>query len=189
MEIRKASGRDLRWIKRTYLEAFPRSERKPFGLMKWKAKQGVMEFLTILEHGRPVGLAITVLHKDMVLLDYFAVHKAYRGKGFGSEALGLLQKQYEGRRFLLEIELPEENAPNQAERLKRRDFYLRNHMRETGMKVCVFQVPMEVLTDGSPLTYEEYHGIYRDSIGSVFARKVERLQDGKNTERRAQDGQ
>ena len=34
---------------------------------------------------------------------------------------------------------------------------------------------MEVLTDGRPFTYEEYHGIYRDSIGTVFARKVTRL--------------
>ena len=29
-----------------------------------------MELLVILEGGHPVGLAITVLHQDMVLLDY-----------------------------------------------------------------------------------------------------------------------
>lgn len=175
MEIRKASGRDLRWMKKTYIEAFPRSERKSFRLMKGKAKQGVMEFLIILEKHQPVGIAITVLHQDLVLLDYFAIHRSCRGKGYGSKALKLLRERYENRRFLLEIELPEEDVPNQAKRLKRKEFYLRNGMQETGIKVCVFQVPMEVLTDGRPFTYEEYHGIYRDSIGTVFARKVTRL--------------
>ena len=49
MEIKKASGRELRRIKRMYLEAFPRAERKPFWIMKQKAGQGVMELLAIRE--------------------------------------------------------------------------------------------------------------------------------------------
>lgn len=52
MEIKKAAGRERKWIKRTYLESFPKSERKPFGLMKLKEKQGVMEILAILEKGQ-----------------------------------------------------------------------------------------------------------------------------------------
>ena len=57
-------------MKKTYLDSFPKSERKPFGLMKLKVRQGGMEFLVILEKGRSVGLAITVLYRDLVLLDY-----------------------------------------------------------------------------------------------------------------------
>lgn len=175
MEICKASNKELRWMKRTYLEAFPRSERKPFGIMKQKAAQGIMELLVIREKNQLVGLAITVLHKDMVLLDYFAIHRKFRGQNYGSDALRLLKERYQDRRLILEIELPDEAAPNQEERLRRKRFYLRNGMQETELKVCVFRVPMEVLTDGKPLTYEEYHGLYRDSIGTVFARKVTRL--------------
>lgn len=175
MEIKKASARELRWIKRTYLEAFPKSERKPFGLMKRKARQGVMEFSAFLDKGRPVGFAITVLYQDMVLLDYFAIHRAYRGKKYGSQALQLLKQRYEGRRLILEIELPDENAPNCKERIRRKQFYLKNGMVETGLRVCVFRVPMEVLTDGTHITYDEYHRIYRKTIGTVFARKVSLL--------------
>lgn len=175
MEIRKAKGRELRWVKRTYLESFPKSERKPFGLMKLKAKQGVMELLAVFEKGRPVGLAITVLYRDMVLLDYFAIHRAYRGQNRGSAALALLKERYAGKRLILEIELPDEKAVNREERVRRKQFYLKNGMVETGLKVCVFRVPMEVLTDGRPVTYEEYHGIYRETIGTVFARRVTSL--------------
>lgn len=163
-------------MKKTYLEAFPKSERKPFGIMKRKARQGVMELLVISGEGRPVGLAITVLHGDMVLLDYFAVARDFQGQNCGSAALGLLRERYQDRRLILEIELPDEAAPNQEERIRRKHFYLKNGMQETGIRVCVFQVPMEVLTDGKPMTFEEYHGIYRDSIGAAFARKVTRLE-------------
>lgn len=65
MEIRAANGRELRKIKRIYLEAFPRTERKPFRMMKKKARQGAMELLSILDGGRIVGLAVTVRYQDM----------------------------------------------------------------------------------------------------------------------------
>lgn len=175
MEMKAASGRELRWMKKIYLEAFPKSERKPFGMMKYRARQGTMELFVIKEERRPVGLAITVLYHDLVLLDYFAIDRAVRGQAYGSRALQLLKEHYKGKRFLLEIELLDDRAPNQEARIQRKHFYLKNGMKETGLQVCVFQVPMEVLTDGSSVTYEEYHELYRDSIGAFFARKVTRL--------------
>ena len=91
MQIEKATSRELRKIKKIYLEAFPKSERKPFRLMKQKAAEGIMEFLSIRERGKLTGLAITVLYKDMVLLDYFAIEKSFRGQNLGTEALALLK--------------------------------------------------------------------------------------------------
>ncbi|MDO4261750.1 MAG: GNAT family N-acetyltransferase [Eubacteriales bacterium] len=175
MEIRKANNRELGRIKRLYLEAFPRSERKPFGLMRWKARQGQMEMLAILDGHELAGLAITVLCGDRVLLDYFAVEKSARGKGFGSQALRLLRERYDDRRFFLEIELPDEDAPNSVERRRRKQFYLKNGMQETGIRAVVFQVPMEVLSDGKPLTYEDYHDLYEKTIGPAFSRRVRAL--------------
>lgn len=175
MEIRKADNRELRKMKQIYLEAFPKAERKPFGLMKRKAKQGKMEMLSIMEGRTLVGLAITVLCEDMVLLDYFAVSRLCRGKNYGSSALGLLKERYRDKRFILEIELPDDNASNREERIRRKHFYLKNGMKETGIEAVVFRVPMEVLTAGKPVTYKEYHHIYKAVIGPVFARRVTKL--------------
>ena len=83
MELKKAEKRDLRKLKKIYLEAFPKAERKPFWLMKQKALQGKMELLSIQEKGEPVGLAFMVLYQDLALLDYFAQAHAYRGKKIG----------------------------------------------------------------------------------------------------------
>ena len=66
-------------------------------------------------------------------------------------------------------------GPGQKLRIRRKQFYLRNGMKETGVKVCLFQIPMELLTDGQDMVFEEYHEFYEQTIGPVFARKVERL--------------
>lgn len=163
-------------MKRIYLEAFPRVERKPFLMMKKMAKQGKMEMLVILDEGQTVGLAITVRYQDIVLLDYFAIAASCRGKTYGSEALKMLKERYKGQRFILEIELPDEHALNHNERIRRKKFYLKNGMSETGVKAWVFQVPMEVLAAKEPVTYEEYHELYEHTIGIFFAKRVWRME-------------
>lgn len=166
-------------MKKLYLQAFPKSERKPFRLMRKKAREGVMELLVIHEKKELLGLAITARYKDMVLLDYFAVETGHRGKKIGSCALELLKQRYKDCRFMLEIELPETEGPGQDLRIRRKQFYLRNGMKETGIKVCLFLVPMELLTDGKAVSFEEYYALYEHTIGPAFARKVERLAEKK----------
>lgn len=69
-----AASAQLANIERLYLEAFPAVERKPFPLMVQKSQEGIIELLAIEEEdGSFLGLAITVLHGNDVLLDYFAV--------------------------------------------------------------------------------------------------------------------
>lgn len=177
MELKKADGRDLRKMKRIYLSSFPRAERKPFGIMKIKARQGVMELLALREGRKLVGMAVTVRYDDLVLLDYFAVTSSRRGRGCGSEGLALIRKRYEGKRLFLEIELPSETPLEHPERVRRKMFYLRNGMQETGLHVRVFGVPMEVLTAGCALSYEEYHALYENAIGVFFAKKVSLLHE------------
>ena len=63
---RPANPKELRQMKKLYLQAFPKSERKPFRLMRKKAREGVMELLVIHEKKELLGLAITVHYKDMV---------------------------------------------------------------------------------------------------------------------------
>lgn len=162
-------------MKKLYLQAFPKSERKPFRLMKKKTREGMMELLVICEKKELLGLAITVRYQDMVLLDYFAIKKDRRGQGTGSRALELLKQRYADCRFLLEIELPETEGSGQDLRIRRKSFYLRNGMHETGIKVCLFLVPMELLTDGKAVSFKEYYALYEHTIGPAFARKVERL--------------
>lgn len=162
-------------LERLYLKTFPESERKPFSLMLQKSREGIMELLAIEEEtGAFLGLAITILYKDLVLLDYFAVSPTMQGQNIGSRALRLLQERYTGKRFFLEIEDPREHAPNQEERIRRKAFYLRNNMTVMPYYVKLFGVPMQIMTNGTEISYEEYHEIYRESFSREISSKIKK---------------
>ena len=167
------SPKNLKELKRLYRSAFPISEKKPFGLMLKKQAEGTMKLMTVEdEKGAFLGLVITIHHKDIVLLDYFAVSPAFRGKGIGSEVLSLLKNQYSGKRILLEIEDPEEPCKNREERLRRKDFYLRNGLSVQDYKVWLFGVKMLILTNKTTISFEEYHEIFKVVFSEKTAKHV-----------------
>lgn len=153
--------RQIECIQKLYQKAFPKEERKPFELILQKRKEGFTEILALEDtKGNFYGLGITILCKDIVLLDYFAVADEKRGAGIGSEALRLMQERCRGKRFILEIENTETEAENLAQRIRRKDFYVRNGMRSMGYLVELAGVGMEVMGYNTSLDYGEYQEIY-----------------------------
>lgn len=124
-------------------------------------KKHRLDLFLLRDRGENLGLTVTAPYRDLVLVYYLAVDPEKRGQGVGSQVMALWQAQYPGKRIFLEIERPEEGAKNQPQRLRRKAFYLRNGLRETGLTVSVFGVPMEVLSLNGPLTFREYHSVYR----------------------------
>lgn len=159
-------------MKRIYLESFPKAERKPFKMMRRMAKMGRMELLSIMDGQTFIGLVITVLYQDMVLLDYLAIDPEFTQKHYGSRAVQMIKERYQDRRLVLEIERPDEYAANARARERRKRFYLKNGIVETGIHIVLFGVDMELLTEGKPLTFEEYFAIYEDLLGTHFAKQV-----------------
>ena len=148
-------------IKNLYLRAFPAAERKPFFIIRKKQAEGSMEILSIEnDDGDFIGLAITILYNNIVLLDYFAINDNRRNGGAGSAALHLLFERYSGKRFLLEIEAPDIPSENTQERIRRKAFYLRNGMTVMPFRVNLFGIEMEILTNGLQVSFEEYHSIF-----------------------------
>lgn len=134
--LSKTASHELKALKRLYRTAFPRAERKPFGLICRQARRGRMELLTLRGgNGELLGLAVTMLHGESVLLDYFAVDPSARGGGIGSEALRLLLERYAGKRFFLEIErlgLPDTPPEQEKLRERRKAFYLQQRYAGAG---------------------------------------------------------
>lgn len=161
-------------IKHLYRHSFPRMERRPFYLLRKKSREGSMEILSIEDdHGTFLGLAIMILYKDMALLDYFAIHPGYRGKGFGTDALQLLKQKYADKRFFLEIENPDTECENAEQRKRRQAFYVRNGMIILpDYMVHIFGTEMKLLTDGCYLNFQEYRELYQNTFGTGFSRKI-----------------
>lgn len=165
----------LRQIEQLYLRAFPANERKPFGVICRKKNEGISDILSIEEKGEFLGLAITINYEDKVLLDYFAVDDKARGKGCGSAALTALTQRYGGRRMILEIESTAQQADNLPERLRRKHFYHKNGMTDLGFQVVLFGVAMEMLSNGTAVTFEEYLDLYVKTYGERMREFVKPL--------------
>lgn len=173
MKLTPASKENLSKIKRLYRSAFPAIERKPFRMILRQREKGEAEMFAIESNdGLFLGLAFTVTHSDIVMLDYFAIYPKARGKGVGSNALQMLKARYADRRFILEIESVSEPCKNLEARQKRRRFYLRNGMKPAGYTAKVFFTELEVLTAGKPVSFEDYRDLYRSHLGDKALKKI-----------------
>ncbi len=166
MEIRQATEeRELKEIFELYDSAFPASEKKPFPVILEKQKEGSVDILYLEEDGQFAGLAIMAKKGDLVLLDYFAIAGERRGNGIGSHMIRALDAHYKGMRMVIEIESTEAEVPDHEMRVKRKHFYHKNGMTDLPFTVCLFGVDMEMLSNRTEISFEEYWDLYDTIFG------------------------
>lgn len=166
----------IHWLQiyRLYRQAFPPAERKPFGIIMKMHRSGKAHVWRILRGGRFAGFAATVNGGDLILLDYLAIEKSRRGQGVGSAAMGAMQEIYADKGFFVEIESTREDAPNRAQREKRKHFYQSAGMEDLGVEASVFGVRMELLGSRCSLDFEGYRSFYRDHYSPRAAEHLTR---------------
>lgn len=148
-----------------YESAFPLEEKKPIDMMERLARVGKMELLAVSDEESVIGLAIHMLGKKSVLLDYFAILPEKRSGGYGTKILQMLTERFGKKKYILEIEMLDEEADNAVQRKRRKEFYLKNGIKETGVFVNVYETDFELLTVDGKLKYEEYVQLLRDVLG------------------------
>ena len=155
-----------------YEEAFPEEEKKPVSMMLEMAQQGKTELLAIVEAESFVGLAINLFGKIDVLLDYFAISPECRNGGYGGRAVRALQERFAGKTYIFEIEKQDPEASNAEDRRRRKAFYLRNGLKETGVFANVYDTDFELLTPDGKLTYEKYEAFLYESLGAEVVKRI-----------------
>lgn len=114
-------------MKKLYISAFPKCERFPFWLLVRCSKSSNVSFKPIVYKGIAVGIIFMVKYDNINYVMYLAVKEELRGMGYGSKIVkDLISKGT----VLLSIEKPDE--VNTDSKIKRRNFYLRNGMYDTG---------------------------------------------------------
>lgn len=171
-----ASPLDWLHIRLLYRRAFPRSERKPFKMIRRMHRAGRTDVWLAELDGRFAGLGITINGSEIILLDYLAVHEKCRDKGVGSAMLAALYEKYAGLGFFLEIEAPDRDDPTGI-KARRKAFYLRNGLTEMQVTANLFGVRMELLGRGCTLDFDGYHDFYRDNYSAWAAEHVTRAED------------
>lgn len=167
---------DLAVVEEIYQEAFPEVERKPFSMLVDAQKRGSVGILKIEEDkGEIIGEIILARYEDVVLLDYFAIARAFRGQGIGAQVLEKLQKRCEGERLILEIESTKVEADNLEQRLSRKAFYEHCGMHTLDYSVMVMGIEMEILTFGCAVGFEEYHAVYEQVFGKEIGAQIQKV--------------
>ena len=156
-----------------YRRAFPSSERKPIAIIRKKQKEGTTDVWYLERDGKFVGLVATINSPEIILVDYLAIHNACRGNGNGSLTLKKLREQYAGKGIFVEIECLYEASDNYEERCRRKQFYLRNGMKEMHTTAKLFGVDMELLGSGCTMDYARYRAFYRDNYNQWAADHIE----------------
>ena len=174
--LKKMTNDEESKIERLYIEAFPAGERKPFSMLLRMRRKQKANLLVIHETktGKVVGLAFFLKYKEDVLFDYFAVIPECRNKGYGSVVLEKIKEYYSGRRIFGEVEVPDKNADDYNNQLRRMEFYKRNDFKETGIVIDMNGCELQIMYVGEkPVSYEEYR-IFIDKVFGFFGRKYAR---------------
>lgn len=158
-----------------YRSAFPDNERKPFDMIREKYNQKVTDVWMIEDEDVFSGFAITMNGEDLVLLDYFAICEEKRGQGLGGKSLRALQEQYRDKRFFLEVESLKVPADNMEERRRRKQFYLKNGMKELGVYAKLFGVEFELLGYECEVNFQAYFSLYDKIYGKYASQFLEEL--------------
>ena len=155
-----------------YRRSFPRSERKPFGIILKKYRHRSTDIWCIRQDQRFLGFAATMNSPRLIMLDYLVISPRYRGQGLGTAAMKQILDKYADREFLLEIESPFEPGPDQALRQNRKRFYVNCGLEPLHIMADVFGVKMELLGKNCTMDFRRYHDFYRDFYRPQAAKHI-----------------
>ena len=149
------SSPELGEVKRLYERAFPPNERWGFGEIL-SGSSGAGELLGFYEGGAFAGFAALLNLGDITHIIYLAIAEERRCRGMGGEALGIIAALKPGRRIVLDIERERGGAGNNAQRRRRKAFYMRNGYVEAGVGYDWRGESYEILIRGGEISPGEY---------------------------------
>lgn len=132
-------------IKEIYMSSFPKEERMPFALMMIMSCLWNTQFYAYYDKKNLCGLVYMATLGKQTFIMFIAVDAKLRSKGYGSSILNTIQAMYPKNTILVSIEPVDERAENKGQRLKRKNFYVRNGYQETGYFMKLAGQEQEIL--------------------------------------------
>lgn len=163
---------DIVKAKKLYIKSFPAKERAPFFLISAKSDKKDVDFWGIYDDSKWVGFMYVINYMKISYIFYFAIVESARGKGYGSFAIKEVLKKYKGKRIFLSIEPIDKKASNYPQRVKRKQFYLKNGFEQLGLKLQEGSMIYELLGVGGKVTPNEYHRLISNYMGKFLSRIV-----------------
>lgn len=166
--LRKYIPADRSAVKKLYLSAFPADERAPFFLLLMRAKAGKADILTAHDGKIFIGFAYVVRWKNLVYLFYLAVDENKRGMGYGRKIIEAVKSRYKGSRIFIAREQLDKSAENYAQRVNRRNFYIKCGFRDLPYCIKEASVIYDVMSVGGIVRPAEYNALITSWSGKIL---------------------
>lgn len=145
----KISAKDMKKINRLNQEAFIEEQRMPFVKMAKIVNSEQIHLLAVYSEETFVGFFLTAANEKNAYIFFFAIDSPFRSQGYGSKALALLNEYYPNQQIVLDLEKTDEKASNNAQRISRKNFYIRNGFEETGFQLAYDGMSFEMMCNSS----------------------------------------
>ena len=155
----KPDCKDRKYLEQINDEAFPDSERMTMDEMFAFSADTDTDVLGIYDGDMPIGFAMLVKNAECGYLYFLAIDNRFRGKGYGSVAIRKILAAYPQIQMILDFEEIEESAANYKQRVRRKQFYLKNGFLETGNYTMLNGNRFEVVCSGGSLRRESFCGL------------------------------
>lgn len=160
MKIIGCESEELKKARSLYYRSFPKNERRPFPELI-DHRLGDTEVFCFYDEDLFVGMAAVMNSPDITHIVYLAIEENLRGCGYGSKALRLLHDFYNGKRIMVDIELPDGTSQNENQRIQRKQFYLRAGYSQTPVKYRWRNENYEILSFGGEISEKDYNGFWK----------------------------
>lgn len=156
---------DYYTIKALYRNSFPTLEQLPWSLFSYRALTGATWLLSFYETNQFIGFAYIIPHKDILCIMFMAITPSQQGRGYGSQLLQQIQRDFNNYRLCLYMEELNPNAPNYEERVQRSQFYLRNKYTPMHYTVHESGVVYDMLAANGKVSEAEYTNLMNHFLG------------------------
>ncbi len=132
-------------LEKLYLEVFPKEERLDFNLLVAKEKAGKGNFLGLFNNDDLAGMMYYAEYKGIIYIFYFAINPKCQSKGYGKLMLEYMFKKFNEHKIILLVEELDAFAENIEQRIRRKNFYLRNGFAENEQFLKALGIKFELI--------------------------------------------
>ena len=149
------------------VDAFPEDERPPVDFFFDNLKENSnVSLLVFYEDDAFIGFTSLAFYQDVCYIFFLAVTPTYRNKGYGSQILEIIKKEYRDYVLLLAYEEVNPKYDNYLERKNRQKFYRNRGFIDNEMTTIEWGVHFQTAYIGKrKVTFEEYKEIFRICFG------------------------
>ncbi|URZ86643.1 GNAT family N-acetyltransferase [Floricoccus penangensis] len=165
---KSSSDEEIAKLKFLYRKSFPRDEQIPFRTLLSKSDKDFVDFLAVYDDDMLIGLVYLMHDDDLTYLSYLAVDDEFQSRGFGSQILQALKKEYTNQRICLTYEKIDPKADNNAQRLARKKFYDKNGFDYLNFYIEEYHVLYSVMSNGRPVNPKEYADLKKKFFGKML---------------------